>query len=143
MIRAMDTYLWLDFLGVRLDSDKAGDRAFTINLITPDNGEKFVVELSNGTLTNLEGVLADDPDLTVVINRSDLEPVMMGAASLEDQIAAGKVALAGDAGIIDDLKSMLVQFDLGFEILPGTGAQDLTPDANDFAQPEPADTAGG
>ncbi len=143
MIRAMDTYLWLDFLGVRLDSDKAGDRAFTINLITPDNGEKFVVELSNGTLTNLDGFLADEPDLTIVINRSDLEPVMMGAASLDDQIAAGKVALAGEAGIIDELKSMLVQFDLGFEILPGTGAQDLTPDANAFAQPEPADTSGG
>jgi len=143
MIRAMDTYLWLDFLGVRLDSAKAGDRAFTINLITPDNGERFVVELSNGTLTNLEGFLAEAPDLTIVLNRSDLEPVMMGAVTLDDQIAAGKVALAGDAGIIRELKTMLVQFDLGFEILPGTGSVDLTPEANPFRQPEPADTSGG
>jgi alkyl sulfatase BDS1-like metallo-beta-lactamase superfamily hydrolase len=143
MIRAMDTYLWLDFLGVRLDSEKAGDRAFTINMITPDNGEKFVIELSNGTLTNLQGYLADNPDLTIVLNRSDLEPVMMGAATLDDQIEAGKVALAGDVGIIDELKGMLVQFDLGFEILPGTGEQDLTPEANAFQQPEPADTSGG
>ncbi|HCE71129.1 MAG TPA: hypothetical protein DET67_07855 [Ruegeria sp.] len=143
MVRAMDTYLWLDFLGVRLDSAKAGDRSFTINMITPDNGEKFVIELSNGTLTNLQGYLADDPDLTMVLNRSDLEPVMMGMATIEDQIAAGKVALAGDTGIIDELKAMLVQFDLGFEILPGTGEQDLTPEANAFQQPEPADTSGG
>jgi len=41
------------------------------------------------------------------------------------------------------LKAMLVQFDLGFEILPGTGEQDLTPEANAFQQPEPADTSGG
>lgn len=143
MIRAMDTYLWLDFLGVRLDSEKAGDRSFTINMITPDNGEKFVIELSNGTLTNLQGYLADDPDLTMVLNRSDLEPVMMGTATIDEQIAAGKVALAGDSGIIDELKEMLVQFDLGFEILPGTGEQDLTPEANAFQQPEPADTSGG
>ncbi len=143
MIKAMDTYLWLDFLGVRLDSEKAGDRAFTINMITPDNEEKFVIELSNGTLTNLEGYLADDPDLTLVVNRSDLEQVMMGAVTMDEQIEAGKVALAGDTGIIDDLKEMLVQFDLGFEILPGTGEQDLTPEANAFQQPEPADTSGG
>ncbi len=43
---------------------------FTINLITPDNGEKFVVELSNATLTNIEGYLADDADLTITINRT-------------------------------------------------------------------------
>lgn len=143
MIRAMDTYLWLDFLGVRLDSEKAGDRAFTINLITPDNGERFVVELSNGTLTNLQGFLAADPDLTIVLNRFDLEPVMMGAVTLAEQIESGKVALAGDVSIIDELRGMLVQFDLGFEMLPGTGAKDLTPEANDFQQPEPADTSGG
>jgi len=69
--------------------------------------------------------------------------VMMGIATIDDQIAAGRVALAGDTGIIDELKEMLVQFDLGFEILPGTGEQDLTPEANAFQQPEPADTSGG
>ena len=68
---------------------------------------------------------------------------MMGAVTMQEQIDAGKVALDGDAGIIDELRAMLVQFDLGFEILPGTGAQDLTPDQNVFQQPEPADTSGG
>ena len=28
---------------------------FTMNLITPDNGEKFIVELENATLTNIKG----------------------------------------------------------------------------------------
>ena len=38
---------------------KAEGLQFTINLITPDNGEKFIVELSNATLTNIEGFLAE------------------------------------------------------------------------------------
>ena len=38
---------------------------------------------------------------------------------------------------------MLVQFDLGFEIMPGTGAQDLTPEMKPFEQGEPGDTSGG
>ncbi|HED19349.1 MAG TPA: MBL fold metallo-hydrolase, partial [Gammaproteobacteria bacterium] len=72
MIQAMSTDLWLDYLGIRLDSKKAEGHAFKINLVTPDNGEKFVVELSNATLTNIKGYQAKDADLTITINRKDL-----------------------------------------------------------------------
>jgi alkyl sulfatase BDS1-like metallo-beta-lactamase superfamily hydrolase len=138
MIRAMTTELWLDFLGIRLDSKKAEGIAFIINLVTPDNGEKFVVELSNATLTNIEGVQAEKPDLTITINRSDLEQTMMGAVSFDDQITSGKAKLVGDSKPYEQLKTMLVQFDMGFEILPGTGAKDLTPANKPFAQEPPA-----
>jgi len=143
MIRAMTTQLWLDFLGVRLDSAKAGDREFTINLSTPDNGEKFVVELSNATLTAIEGFEAKAPNFSIVINRADLEPVMMGAISFDDQIASGKAKVEGDRQVYEDLKSMLVSFELGFEIMPGTGAADLSPERGVFEQEPIADTSGG
>jgi len=138
MIRAMTTGLWLDFLGIRLDSKKADGVEFVINLVTPDNGEKYVVELSNATLTNIEGFQAKDADLTVTIDRADLEKTMMGAVSFDDQIKSGKAKLVGDRKPYEQLKAMLVQFDLGFEILPGTGAKDLTPEKDAFAQ-EPLD----
>jgi len=143
MIRAMSTELWLDFLAIRMDSDKAGGMAFTINLVTPDNGEEFAVEMSNATLTNIEGFQAADPDLTITIDRSDLEQVMMGAVSFDDQIAAGKARFEGNRDVYEQLKSTLVQFNIGFEIMPGTGTADLTPDANPFQQSEPASSAGG
>ena len=41
----------LNFLGIRMDSRKAEGLRFTINFVTPDNGEKFVVEMANATLT--------------------------------------------------------------------------------------------
>lgn len=130
MISAMTTELWLDFLGIRLDSKKAEGINFVINLVTPDNSEEFVVELSNGTLTNIKGFQAKDADLTVTIKRSDLEKTMMGAVSFDDQIKAGKAKLVGDRKPYEQLKTMLVQFDMGFEILPGTVAKDLTPEKN-------------
>jgi alkyl sulfatase BDS1-like metallo-beta-lactamase superfamily hydrolase len=138
MIRAMTTELWLDFLGIRLDSKKADGINFVINLVTPDNSEEFVVELSNATLTNIKGVQAKNPDLTVIIDRTDLEKTMMGVVSMDEQIKAGKAKLVGDRKPIDQLKSMLVQFDMGFEILPGTGAKDLTPEKDPFAHEPPA-----
>ena len=138
MIRAMTTELWLDFLAIRLDSKKAEGINFVINLITPDNGEKFIVELSNATLTNIKGFQADKPDLAITINRSDLEETMMGVVSFDDQIKAGKAELEGDSKPYEQLKGMLVQFDLGFEILPGTGAKDLIPEKSPFEQLAPA-----
>jgi alkyl sulfatase BDS1-like metallo-beta-lactamase superfamily hydrolase len=143
MIRAMTTGLWLDFLGVRLDSNEADGEAFKINLVTPDNGEKFVVELSNGTLTNIAGFQADDAELTITIDRVDLEKTMMGAVSMDEQIKAGKARLDGDRKPLDALKAMLVSFDVGFELMPGTGAKDLTPERKPFQQEEPALTDGG
>jgi len=138
MISAMTTDLWLDFLGIRLDSKKAEGINFVINLVTPDNGEAYVVELNNATLTNIKGFQAKNPDLTITIDRADLEQTMMGAVSMDDQIKSGKAKLVGDRKPIDQLKSMLVQFDMGFELLPGTGAKDLTPALDPFAQQPPA-----
>jgi alkyl sulfatase BDS1-like metallo-beta-lactamase superfamily hydrolase len=69
VIRAMSTELFLNFLAIRMDSRKAEGLRFTINLITPDNGEKFLIELENATLTNIQGFQSDKPDLTVTINR--------------------------------------------------------------------------
>ena len=133
MIQAMSTGLFLDFLGIRMDSTKAEDLAFTINLSTPDNGEKYVIELSNATLTNIEGYLADSPDLAITINRSDLEQVMMGAKSLMAQIEDGTAQTEGDLGVLKQLASTMVEFDLFYEVLPGTKAAPADgDDLNDF-----------
>jgi alkyl sulfatase BDS1-like metallo-beta-lactamase superfamily hydrolase len=123
MIRAMSTELFLNFLAIRMDSRKAEGMRFTMNLITPDNGEKFVVELENATLTNLPGFLSKKPDLTLTINRSDLEQTMMGAKTLESQIKDGTAKVEGDVSILAKLAATMVDFDPRFEILPGTKAR--------------------
>ncbi len=120
VIRAMSTELFLDFLGIKMDSSKAEGMNFTMNLITPDNGEKFVVELENATLTNVEGFLAESPDLTLTIDRADLELTMMGAKELSAQIADGTAKIEGDASVLEKLATTMVEFDPRFPIMPGT-----------------------
>jgi len=138
LVRAMTTDLFLDFLGIRVDSKKAEGMKFKINIDTPDNSEQFVLEMSNATLTNIKGHQADDVDLTITINRSDLETVMMGKATFDDQIKAGKVKLDGNKKVYEQLKSTLIQFELGFEIMSGTKKADVKPDFNAFEQVPPA-----
>jgi alkyl sulfatase BDS1-like metallo-beta-lactamase superfamily hydrolase len=144
-IRGMTTDLWLDFLAIRLDSRKAAGHKFTFNLVTPDNGETFVVELSNATLTNIKGEQAQNPDLTITINRADLELVMGGKATFEELEAAGKARLEGDRAPFDQLRSMLEVFTPDFEVLPGTKGRETTHlhHKDPLEAPAAGDTSGG
>ena len=132
MVRAMSTGLFLDFLGIRMDSTKVEDFAFTINLATPDNGEQYIIELSNATLTNIEGYQADDAELSITINRSDLEQTMMGVKPFMAQLEDGTASYEGDLGVLEQLGSAMADFDLFFEVLPGTKGPAEVEDLNDF-----------
>ena len=45
---------------------------------------------------------------------------MMGQATFDEQIENGKAKLVGDRKPYDELKDMLVEFSMDWEILPGT-----------------------
>lgn len=120
VIRAMSTELFLNFLAIKMDSRKAQGLSFVMNLVTPDNGEKFLIELENATLTNIQGFQAEKPDLTLTIKRSDLELTMMGVKKLEDQLKDGTAKAEGDVSILGKLAATMVEFDPRFEVMPGT-----------------------
>ncbi len=79
-----------------MDPKKAAGLHYTANLVTPDNGEKYAIELENATLTNIKGFLAPKPDLTVTVNRADLNRVMMGVATFDQLADEGKARFEGD-----------------------------------------------
>jgi len=122
-IRALTTSQWWDAIAIRVDSHKADGINFKLNFVTPDNGEKLVVEMSNGTLTNIVGFTAPDADATLTINRADLLPVMMQQTTLAAQIQAGKASLSGNRLVLAQFGSTLVEFDPVFEMMPGTRQQ--------------------
>ena len=95
--------LFLNYLGIQMDSRKADGMTFKINLSTPDNGERFVVEMSNATLTTIAGYQASNADLTITIDRRELEDVMIGTAKLADKVAAGKARLEGNPQVLTQL----------------------------------------
>ena len=118
---------------------------FVINLVTPDNGEKFVVEMSNSTLTNIKGVQAKNPDLTVTLNRSDLETVMMGKRHVRRSACRRQGEVDGNRRPFDQLASTMVRFTPDFEMMPGTEpVKAATPPAKDpFEQADLARSDGG
>jgi alkyl sulfatase BDS1-like metallo-beta-lactamase superfamily hydrolase len=132
LAKAMSTGLFFEFVGIMVDSKKAEGMDFTINLTTPENGEKYVVEMSNATLTNVEGYQAKDADLTLTISRKGLALAMTGKKTIKDQIADGDAKAEGNVDVLTQLASTLVHFSPDFEILPGTKTTAKEMDSEDL-----------
>jgi alkyl sulfatase BDS1-like metallo-beta-lactamase superfamily hydrolase len=144
VVRAMTTEQWLDFLAISMDPKKSEGLHYRINLVTPDNGEKFAVELENATLTTIAGFQIAKPDLTITVNRADLNRVMMGVAGFDQLATEGKAKFDGDRTIIGRLRDLMVTFTPDFEILPGTApTQRQVPPGRPFALPDPVPAAMG
>ena len=122
MLRSLTTDQLLDLAAIQLDSESAEGQRFTLNLMTPDTGETFVVELSNATLTHIKDRQASSPDATLTINRGDLLPLLAGIVRMETLIESGKARLGGDGAVLARLRGLLVSFKPDFEIMPGTRA---------------------
>lgn len=120
VVRAMTTGQWWDAVATRVDSLAADSLNFTLNFVTPDTDQRFVVEMSGGTLSNIEGYLAPNPDVTITMNRSDLETVITGQATLGSQLQSGVGTVTGNVAVLMQMNSVLVEFDQSFEVLPGT-----------------------
>ncbi len=122
VLRALTTEMFFDYLAIRMDGSKVEDVAFVANIRHPDSGEELVVELSNATLTTQMGFQSDDATVTIVVDRADFEQVMLGERSFEELIESGASDVDGDLRGLQRMLASLVEFNLLFELLPGTAA---------------------
>ena len=117
MIKAMSTELVLDFLGVKLNVEKASQANFSLNLVLPDTKEKFLIELKNAHLNNIADVQKDDANATVTINRSDLNAMLMKQASYRALYTSGAMKITGDQQAFPRLLMMLEEFPFWFNVV--------------------------
>lgn len=115
-VRAMSLDLFFDYLGVRLNAEKAGDTNITLNFDFGSDG-KYLVELENGVLNNTAGKQAEGADATVTLDRGTLDSIVLGEATLDKAIEDGKVKVTGDSAKLGQVMSMLDNFEFWFNIV--------------------------
>nr|WP_286153710.1 alkyl sulfatase dimerization domain-containing protein [Ochrobactrum vermis] len=115
-VRAMSLDLFFDYLGVRLNGDKAGDAHLTLNFDFGDDG-KYLVELENGVLNNTKGAQSNKADATLKLSRSALDKVVLGEETLDKAVEGGSIQITGDKEKLTQLVSMLDSFDFWFNIV--------------------------
>ena len=103
-IRAMPVEMFFDFLGVRLNGDRAAGLTLAFNLELTDTNEKYVLGVENAAIHYSKDRSLPDADASIVMTRDALNDVMLGTATMEKQIVAGKAKLTGDPKKLADLR---------------------------------------
>ena len=118
VISEMDVPMLLDYIAVQVDSIKAQHTPFTMNVVMKDSKEIYFVEMSNGNLNNIKVDKQRKADATITLDEEGFDKILLGKAKLVDLIESGQATSVGDDQALAKLRSSLVQFDPGFEIVP-------------------------
>ncbi len=123
-IRAMDPDLLFDYLGVRLNAEKAEDKTITINFVFSDTNQKYKLELKNSTLNHTENDQAKNADLTLTLTRRSLDNVLLKQNTIKEEIDKGDIKVQGDINKLTELLGYLDTFDFWFNIVTPNEAKD-------------------
>ena len=80
VVRAMSLDLFFDYLGVRLNGDKAEGRRIVINWVFSDLDRRYLANLENCALTCLADRRSDAADATVTLERAALNRLVLRRA---------------------------------------------------------------
>jgi alkyl sulfatase BDS1-like metallo-beta-lactamase superfamily hydrolase len=116
-IRAMPIEMFFDFLGVRLNGDRANGLTVAFNLQLTDTNEKYILGMENSAIHYSKGQSLPNADASIVMTRAALNDVMLGTVTMENQIVAGKAKLTGDPQKLGKFVSCLDTFELWFNIV--------------------------
>lgn len=115
-VRAMSPEMFFDYLGVRLNSEKAGNARAKLNFDFGKDGVYFV-ELENGVLNHTAKKKADNADATITLSRDTLNGIILQQTKLDDAISAGNVKISGNPAKLHDVVSYLDNFEFWFNIV--------------------------
>jgi alkyl sulfatase BDS1-like metallo-beta-lactamase superfamily hydrolase len=116
-LKALSNAQLFDYLGVRLNGDKAEGKTMVLNWNFTDSNQKFVLTLENSALTHVAGKQAADAGATVTLARETLDALTARQTTFADAIKAGRVTIAGDPRQLEELWSMFDTFKVMFEIV--------------------------
>jgi alkyl sulfatase BDS1-like metallo-beta-lactamase superfamily hydrolase len=116
VIEAMDTGLILDYLAIRIRHQEVAGLAASVQLVLPDIGESYVLELSNGVLHHRHGTATAPTDATVTMPRSQLNAVLASGEPAKI-LTAQDVRVDGDATALRRMFDALDDFPFWFNIV--------------------------
>lgn len=94
-VQAMSVDMFFDFLGVRLDGQRAEGKTMTFNFEFPDTGQRYVLRLENSALNYVADYQAPDADASVRLNRSTFNDVILKRKTVTQGVIDGSIHITG------------------------------------------------
>lgn len=116
-LEAMPVDMLLDYLAVRLDGPAAEGIELRINLELTDTDERHLIELRRCVLHHFADRTDDRAGLTVRLPSAAFKQIVVGAATLSDEVDAGRAQVTGDIGVLATLTGLLDDFHTWFNIV--------------------------
>jgi alkyl sulfatase BDS1-like metallo-beta-lactamase superfamily hydrolase len=116
-VRGLSLDLFFDFLGVRLNGDKAEGRSISVNWRFTDTGQRYLLTLENCALTYLSERQGEGADATVELARATLNRLILRELTLSEAIADGRIIISGQATKVAELFALFDDFTMDFEVV--------------------------
>jgi len=116
VIRAMPPSMLLDFLGIRLNGQRASQTNITMNLDFTDVKEKYGVTIKNGVL-NYRKTLVSKPDVALALSNAQFNSLIAGESTVDALVSQGAVKAQGDTKKFTEMVGLLDEFKFWFNII--------------------------
>lgn len=116
-IQAMPLDMFLDYIGIRLNGDRAAGKTASFNLALTDTNEHYVLGVENSALHYSRDATSQNVDATVTMTRADLNDIMMGKTNMQKLVMAGNVKIDGNSQKLGEFVGWLDTFDFWFNIV--------------------------
>ena len=113
----MSTELFLDYLSVRLNREKAGNAAAVLNVDFGAKDGAYKVELANGVLNHSKGVKDPKADANVSMSRDTLNKLLAQQVKFDDALSSGEIKVTGNADKLKEIVSYLDNFEFWFNVV--------------------------
>ncbi len=115
-IRAMTPDMLFDYLAVRLNSDKAAGKVFSINIDFTDLNSRYTLSVENAVLNHTQKQI-DEADVGLTMSMETINDIQLNQLTFEQAIEDGQITLKGDEQVFDNFLTMLDSFDFWFNIV--------------------------
>ena len=117
IVRSLPLDMYFDFMGVRLNGEKAAGKTIVLNWRFTDTKQEYVLNLDNSALTYVEDSQADEADATVTLTRATLDEISMRTTTFESALQSGQISVTGEREKLVELLEMLDTFPLQFAVV--------------------------
>ena len=116
-LKAVSTEMFFDYLGVRLNAERAEGKTLVVNWNFTEPHKQFVLNLENSALTYLANKQSDKADATLTLTRATLDAITLRRTTFQAAAQAGLIKIEGDPRKLIEFLGMLDTFDPMFEIV--------------------------
>ncbi len=117
MLQALETGMFFDLLGVRLNGPKAEGKHIVLNWNFTDTNEQFRINLQNATLTWLPGRQAQQADASISMTRATLNAILTQQNSFPAAIQSGEISIKGNPQSFLQLLGLMDTFTPDFALI--------------------------